>query len=62
MTDATLTPEQRTIAAYGLAGTSDPDYARQALEKALKHETDPAVLMDLQTALSLLETKPPATP
>lgn len=59
MTDATLTPEQRTIAAYGLAGTSDPEYARQALEKALKHETDPAVLMDLQTALSLLETKTP---
>ena len=59
MTDATLTPEQRTIAAYGLAGTSDPEYARQALEKALQYETDEAVRMDLQTALSLLQTKSP---
>ncbi len=61
MTDSTLTPDQRTIAAYGLGGITDPEYAKealQALKKAMANETDPAVLMDLQTALSLLEKQP----
>ena len=55
LTDSTLAPDQRTVAAYGLAGTADPEFARTALEKALANEMDPAVRMDLQTALALLE-------
>jgi hypothetical protein len=54
MTDSSLTPAQRTLAAYGLAGTPDPEYAKQALGKALNHETDPAVRLNLKTAMSLL--------
>ena len=55
MSDSGLPPEQRSVAAFGLAGTADPEFARQALEKALDSETDPVVRADLQTALSLLE-------
>ena len=56
MSDSGLPPEQRSVAAFGLAGTADPEVAKQALEKALECETDPVVRTDLQTAISLLET------
>ena len=56
MSDSGLPPEQRSVAAFGLAGTADPEVAKQALEKALDCETDPVVRTDLQTAISLLET------
>ena len=56
MSDSGLPPEQRSVAAFGLAGTADPEVAKQALEKALDAETDPVVRTDLQTAISLLET------
>lgn len=56
MSDSGLPPEQRSVAAFGLAGTADPESAKQALEKALDCETDPVVRTDLQTAISLLET------
>ena len=56
MSDSGLPPEQRSVAAFGLAGTADPESAKQALEKALDSETDPVVRTDLQTAISLLET------
>ena len=55
MSDSGLPPEQRSVAAFGLAGTADPEFAKQALEKALDSETDPVVRTDLQTAISLLE-------
>ena len=56
VSDSGLPPEQRSVAAFGLAGTADPEVAKQALEKALECETDPVVRTDLQTAISLLET------
>jgi hypothetical protein len=54
MTDRNLPPEQRSVAAFGLAGSSNPEYAKQALEKALGLETDPVVRTNLQTALTIL--------
>lgn len=55
MSDSGRPPEQRSVAAFGLAGTADREFAKQALEKALDSETDPVVRTDLRTALSLLE-------
>lgn len=54
MTDRNLPPEQRSVAAFGLAGSSNPEYAKQAMEKALGLETDPVVRTNLQTALTIL--------
>jgi hypothetical protein len=54
MTDQTLPPEQRSVAAFGLAGSSNREYAQQALEKALALETDAIVRTNLQTALTIL--------
>jgi len=54
LSDSGRPPEQRSVAAFGLAGTADPVFAKRALEKVLDSETDPVVRTDLQTALSLL--------
>lgn len=54
VTDSTRPPEQRSVAALGLAGSADTNEARRALEKALNSETDAVVRTNLQTALTLL--------
>lgn len=56
--DSTRPSFERSVAAFGLAGTADPEFARQALAKALANETDPAVRMDLERALSLIGPNP----
>ncbi len=56
LSDSTLPPDQRSVAAFGLAGTMDPEHAREMLQKALENEADPTVRSDLQTALDLLAT------
>ncbi len=58
VTDSSRPPSERSVAAFGLAGTADPEFARQALDKALAHETDPAVKMDLERALALIAPDP----
>ena len=58
MTDSARPSAERSVAAFGLAGTADPEFARQALAKALANETDPAVRMDLERALSLIGPNP----
>ena len=56
--DSTRPSLERSIAAFGLAGTADPAFAGQALEKALANETDPAVRLELKRALALIESPP----
>lgn len=51
LTDTKCPPEQRSVAAFGLAGVADTNEARRALEKALNTETDPVVRANVQTAL-----------
>lgn len=58
VTDSSRPPSERSVAAFGLAGTDDPEFARQALDKALANETDPAVKMDLERALDLIGSDP----
>lgn len=58
LSDSTQTSAQRGLAAYGLAGTSDPEEARQALEKVLAEEEDPEVRGDIEAALQLLGQEP----
>ena len=58
VTDSSRPSSERSIAAFGLAGTADPEFARQALGKALANETDPAVKMDLERALALIGQNP----
>ena len=59
MTDQNRAPEQRSVAAFGLAGSSNREYAQQAIQKALSLETAPAVRTNLQTALDLLNQERP---
>lgn len=54
LSDSTQPAAWRGIAAYGLVGTTDPEEARQALEKILGYEEDPAVRADIEAALALL--------
>ncbi len=58
LSDSMQSPAQRGLAAYGLAGTSDPEEARQALEKVLAEEEDPEVRGDIEAALELLGQEP----
>ena len=57
-TDSSRPSSERSIAAFGLAGTADPEFARQALDKALANETDPDVKLDLERALALIGSDP----
>jgi hypothetical protein len=59
MTDQNRAPEQRSVAAFGLAGSSNREYAQQAIQKALSLETAPSVRTNLQTALDLLNQERP---
>ena len=54
LTDSARPPEQRSVAAFGLAGTTNWVFAREALEKALTSEHNPIVRTNLQTALTVL--------
>ena len=58
VTDSSRPSSERSIAAFGLAGTADPEFARQALDKALANETDPDVKLDLERALALIGSDP----
>lgn len=58
VTDSARPSLERSIAAFGLAGTADPEFAQQALEKALANETDPVVKLDLERALALIGSDP----
>lgn len=55
LTDSSRPPEQRSVAGFGLAGTTNRDNARAALEKALQSERDPIVQTNLQRALTVLD-------
>jgi hypothetical protein len=59
MTDSARPPEQRSVAAFGLAGTANRESARVALEKALQSERDPIVRTNLQITLTLLNQEQP---
>ena len=49
-----LPPEERIVAAFGLAGSSDKISAEKALEKAIESERDAIVITNLKSALSQL--------
>ena len=54
LTDPNRPPEQRIMAASGLAISADRVRARQILTETLRDETDPALRQGLEEALSLL--------
>jgi hypothetical protein len=55
LNNQTLPPEQRVVAAYGLAGALGKHDARRALEKAIYSESNPTTKLYLQNALTNLE-------
>lgn len=55
MSDSNLPPEERIVAAFGLAGCADKEFAETALEKAIESEEDPIVLTNLDEALRQLK-------
>jgi len=59
LTDSARPAEQRSVAALGLAGTTNRGDARVALEKALQSERDPIVRTNLQRSLTILDQEQP---
>jgi hypothetical protein len=59
LTDSARPPEQRSVAAFGLAGITNQKNARVVLEKALQSERDPTVRTTLQTTLTILNQEQP---
>ena len=60
ITDASQPPRQRSVAAFGLAGSANREEARRLLEKALTAETDSAFRTNLQAALTTLDRRQPS--
>jgi len=60
ITDASQPPRQRSVAAFGLAGSANREDARRLLEKALTAETDSVFRTNLQAALATLDRRQPS--
>lgn len=61
ITDASQPPAQRSVAAFGLAGSADSDEARRFLEKALSSEGNTVFRTNLQLALAILNSRQPSS-
>jgi tetratricopeptide (TPR) repeat protein len=57
ITDASLPPAQRSVAAFGLAATADSNAARRFLEKAISSEANTVLRTNLQLALATLNNR-----
>lgn len=57
LSDFESTPQERSVAAFALAGAHQSDAARAALEKALAHAIDPDERRNLESALTRLDAR-----